>query len=580
MDNSLTIAHSDSGVTAGSYGDSSAQTPDFGDTFKVPTVTVDAKGHVTSASEHTVTIPAETSSIGSVSVDGTTISSSSAGDTISLTSGANITLTPDATNKTISIASASNIISGTTEYWQTHGNVISTKDVLYVYTDWKKNSDNEDIAGIKVGDGLAYISDLPFTDQLWAEHVLDSLIHVSTNDRYNWNNKVTCYIHPADVENLVFSKSGYEPTLVTKTATGPIASFSTQVSSDLADGEFTIEAYQEGTGDPSPVNVRNIVPRRDVNICNTSDLATWFRGIYQGTYAFIDLGTLNWSKQSDFFVSGTVSNLKIYKAYYQKINMICPLFTTGTTNSAPQKDKEITYTINSQILRARDDDYTSSSDFKAALSGVYLIYEVEIPTTPTITSAQFDTLCDAFNITGDIAFVALGQDVYGGSYNSSTGKSKSNRKKITLDGTENYIVQPTGYIKSDACDAYVVNSEIYPLLAYNKQPETLCNKLKFSNQAIWVAVGYPNTFTINISQIHLNIANSELGITDYTQETTESVKAKIAAWVANNNVDILIPVAETETQLVPKIIDTFNGVNNIFCDAGNSSVTYYDYSSS
>lgn len=205
LDNSVTIAHSDSGATAGSYGDSTAQTPNFGDTFKVPAVAVDTKGHVTSASDHTVTLPDETNSIGSVSVDGTTISSSSAGDTISLTSGANITLTPDAVNKTINIASASSVKSGTTSYWQTHGNVISTKDVLYIYTDWKKNSDNEDIPGIKVGDGLAYISDLPFTDQLWAEHVLDSLIHVSASDRANWDAKVRCYLDTNNNENIIFT---------------------------------------------------------------------------------------------------------------------------------------------------------------------------------------------------------------------------------------------------------------------------------------------------------------------------------------------------------------------------------------
>ena len=205
LDNSVTIAHSDSGVTSGNYGDSSAQTPDFGETFKVPYVGVDAKGHVTTASDHTVTLPTETSSIGTISVDGTSIAAGSAGDTLSLTSGANITLTPDAVNKTINIASASSIVSGTTSYWQTHGNVVSTKDVLYVYTDWKKNSSNQDIPGIKVGDGLAYIVDLPFTDELWAAHVMDTLLHVSASDRTNWDSKVRCYMDSTDLEKLVFT---------------------------------------------------------------------------------------------------------------------------------------------------------------------------------------------------------------------------------------------------------------------------------------------------------------------------------------------------------------------------------------
>jgi len=53
-----TISHANSGATAGSYGDSAAQTPAYGGTFKVPYVTVNATGHVTGISEHTVKIPA------------------------------------------------------------------------------------------------------------------------------------------------------------------------------------------------------------------------------------------------------------------------------------------------------------------------------------------------------------------------------------------------------------------------------------------------------------------------------------------------------------------------------------------
>lgn len=46
-----------SGVTAAGYGDTTAQTPAHGATFKVPYIKVNAQGIVTSASEHTVTLP-------------------------------------------------------------------------------------------------------------------------------------------------------------------------------------------------------------------------------------------------------------------------------------------------------------------------------------------------------------------------------------------------------------------------------------------------------------------------------------------------------------------------------------------
>ena len=56
----LTLASS--GVTAGTYGPTAAATPGYGATFSVPSITVDAKGRVTSASTYTVKIPASDNS--------------------------------------------------------------------------------------------------------------------------------------------------------------------------------------------------------------------------------------------------------------------------------------------------------------------------------------------------------------------------------------------------------------------------------------------------------------------------------------------------------------------------------------
>lgn len=67
----VTISHANSGATAGSYGDSAAQTPAYGGTFKVPYVTVNATGHVTGISEHTVKIPAsDTPGVATTSANG------------------------------------------------------------------------------------------------------------------------------------------------------------------------------------------------------------------------------------------------------------------------------------------------------------------------------------------------------------------------------------------------------------------------------------------------------------------------------------------------------------------------------
>lgn len=65
-----TISHANSGVTEGNYGDSSAQTPAVGGTFKVPYVSVNATGHITNINAHNVTMPIPTAT--DVTYDNTT----------------------------------------------------------------------------------------------------------------------------------------------------------------------------------------------------------------------------------------------------------------------------------------------------------------------------------------------------------------------------------------------------------------------------------------------------------------------------------------------------------------------------
>ena len=108
-----------SGATAGSYGDSSAQTPGYGSTFKVPYVTVDKYGRVTGISEHTVKIPASdntnttytlTNALSSHKYTWTfTAGGSGSGSTTTVAEfvqGTGITLTDDTTNKKITITNS------------------------------------------------------------------------------------------------------------------------------------------------------------------------------------------------------------------------------------------------------------------------------------------------------------------------------------------------------------------------------------------------------------------------------------------------------------------------------------------
>lgn len=92
---------------------------------------------------------------------------------------------------------------GTTTYWNSQTSLTSQADTLYIYTDYRVDGQGNAIAGIKVGDGGAYVVDLPFTDAIAAEHIADTTRHITSAEREFWNNKVRCYY--TGTETLIFT---------------------------------------------------------------------------------------------------------------------------------------------------------------------------------------------------------------------------------------------------------------------------------------------------------------------------------------------------------------------------------------
>lgn len=105
-----------SGVTAGSYGDSGNQTPNYGNTFKVPYITVDKYGRVTAITEHTVKIPASDNTNTTYSLSNAlashtfteTLTAGGSGSgtstaTMEFAAGTGISLQDDTTNKKLTI---------------------------------------------------------------------------------------------------------------------------------------------------------------------------------------------------------------------------------------------------------------------------------------------------------------------------------------------------------------------------------------------------------------------------------------------------------------------------------------------
>ena len=110
------------------------------------------------------------------------------------------------------------VLYDTTANWEAQGQIVTEAGVVYVYSDAFYLEDDvgnrTPIAGIKIGDGNAYLNDMPFvTDAMTAaiiRHVTDTTVHITPQERAFWNNKVSSFLDHADQETLVLSKTQYE----------------------------------------------------------------------------------------------------------------------------------------------------------------------------------------------------------------------------------------------------------------------------------------------------------------------------------------------------------------------------------
>lgn len=93
----------------------------------------------------------------------------------------------------------------TTAEWNATPGQLSEEGTIYVYSDYKQTSSGQYIPGYKLGDGKAYIVDLPFSTQELYEHINNLNIHVTPEEKAFWNNKVRCFVSPLSDSDLIFT---------------------------------------------------------------------------------------------------------------------------------------------------------------------------------------------------------------------------------------------------------------------------------------------------------------------------------------------------------------------------------------
>ena len=321
-----------------------------------------------------------------------------------------------------------------------------------------------------------------------------------------------------------------------------------------------IEPVQAGSGDPSPSNVRPISGWTGAKVANISDSEKqpYFADLLNGTYGFVDLGSLDWT-----YI--TSSSKPFFTVDLEPMKLRCPLICAKytQTNYAPNNENAPDNSIynngyfsSPQNVIIYDSAYTDAATFKTAMSGVYLVYELATPTTPTITKEQFDALLEEFGIEGwlvPISWQSEAGTVYGGTLTlnqDGTGSLVVDRAydRASPSSTWNYGTTSAGGIGYCYCPSTTIKRD------YNK---LICSHFKTVSTVADVGISVSGGLSTGQIQFYVDA----LGIESASEFVT---------FLTNNEVyytyALATPVAYTLT--APQV-KTILGLNNVWADTGD-----------
>ena len=92
----------------------------------------------------------------------------------------------------------------TTENWNNQPDLITKKGDIYIYSDAPRAGGGT-TPRMKIGNG-GYLIDLMFVDQDYYDHIKDTIVHITQEEREYWNDKVGVTVVQDDGNQLLFYK--------------------------------------------------------------------------------------------------------------------------------------------------------------------------------------------------------------------------------------------------------------------------------------------------------------------------------------------------------------------------------------
>lgn len=287
-------------------------------------------------------------------------------------------------------------------------------------------------------------------------------------------------------------------------------------------------------------------------------------------YGIVDLGSLSWqaagtSYPNTFYVTPW-ANLKIKSPNLLTV----PYGAAKIGGWASMTDKSIYVNSNTGNISVKDTAYTDTNTFKAAMSGVMLVYELATPTTETAQAYTNPQIVSKYGtleyVTNSIVPVGhnttyLTRDIFGGYVDLISGTLVVDKVSVDL-GSLTYRI----YSQSETRDNFIIASKI-PI-----KPSTNGNSVAPILSNIYVATSYNATWSSwQVSYASDNVSDNLIFITPrgtYSDATTFKS--------AMNGVQLVYELATPQTyQLTPQQVNTLVGTNNVWSEQGNIELSYH-----
>lgn len=236
------------------------------------------------------------------------------------------------------------------------------------------------------------------------------------------------------------------------------------ISNPLYNG--TYYPYTHHSYPISPVELRGIPKLTDGKLAFDGD-ARASDGTVTRKYGIVDLGTRTWNKYNNGFWAN-IDGAKRPADSTTVANAICSKYRTDTLTHVISEDVDKIIAINdgNSRVNAYDSTYSSSTaaQFKTAMSGVYLIYELATPTTESsealpVPQVVYDGGTESYIDERDVqvpvgqdatymdATSAIGELMESGLVPSNSGVSQASGTFV-LGGTGTTITSQWNYVKT------------------------------------------------------------------------------------------------------------------------------------